>query len=74
MLLEGLEEITFSYLGADPEETETVWEESWNPEETRGVPGAVRLILQKKDRRPPVTVIARIPSLREEVRQLAQTL
>ena len=57
-LLGGVEEIAFEYLKIHPDETESPWQESWDPARDKGVPRAIRIMLRETSQKAPVYVIA----------------
>ena len=57
-LLDGVEDIGFEYLKIRPNETESPWQESWDPAFDRGVPRAVRIMVRENSRKAPIYVIA----------------
>jgi general secretion pathway protein J len=57
-LLSGMKSIVFEYLKSRPDEKESPWQESWDPEIDKGVPRAVRITLKENDKKAPVYVIA----------------
>ncbi|MCK4391144.1 MAG: prepilin-type N-terminal cleavage/methylation domain-containing protein [Desulfobacterales bacterium] len=59
-LIPGVQSIAFEYLKYQSEEEAYEWQETWDPENDEGFPGAVRIILQEDAEAAPICVIARI--------------
>ena len=57
-LLSGAYSISFEYLELAPEVSD--WQAEWTAEKDTGLPAAVRCIVQMDEKKPPITVIARM--------------
>ncbi|MFZ2630286.1 MAG: type II secretion system protein GspJ [Desulfosalsimonadaceae bacterium] len=57
-LLSGVHSVSFEYLEMVPEMSE--WHTEWNAEEDTGLPAAVRCIVRMDEKKPPITVVARM--------------
>lgn len=60
VLLSGMAQIAFDYLGEKSAGEESAWEERWEGQKTRAFPRAVRLRVKPGEDSPPLTVIARL--------------
>ncbi|WP_187149261.1 hypothetical protein [Desulforapulum autotrophicum] len=61
-LISGAVEIHFEYLPEMPDKGKVEWLESWDWNENKKMPSAVKLFIKKKSSEDPVVVIARIES------------
>jgi len=62
-LIPGVENIEFEYLGGSSEDEEqSQWQQTWDPDSDKGVPLAVKIILQEGQGADPIHVIAPIES------------
>jgi len=57
-LMSGMKSMEFEYLKERPEESESKWQKSWDPEVDKGVPRAVRITVEEDNEKPPIYVIA----------------
>ena len=57
-LMSGMKSMEFEYLKEQPDEAESKWQKSWDPEVDKGVPRAVRVTLEEDNEKPPIYVIA----------------
>ncbi len=57
-LLADVSAIAFEYLKTQPEESESPWQDAWDPEVEKGPPRAVRLTLRENENKAPIYVIA----------------
>jgi general secretion pathway protein J len=59
-LIAGLHQVTFEFLKDAPESEDAAWQSSWDSEEEKGLPRAVRVALVRAAETPPVRVICRL--------------
>ncbi len=62
-LIPAAESMSFGYWRSGKEDEAAEWQPSWDPEEEKGFPLAIRFTHTESGQRPPVQIIARIASL-----------
>ncbi|MCP4349783.1 MAG: prepilin-type N-terminal cleavage/methylation domain-containing protein [Desulfobacterales bacterium] len=60
MLIPEVQSIEFEYLKGQTEEKDFEWQQSWDPENDKGYPLAIKVILKTDEESEPINVIARI--------------
>ena len=59
-LITGADQITFEFLKDTPEDEEDTWQSAWDPENEKGLPHAIRVVLVRETEASPVRVICRL--------------
>ncbi|MCP4107125.1 MAG: prepilin-type N-terminal cleavage/methylation domain-containing protein [Desulfobacteraceae bacterium] len=60
MLIPEVQSIEFEYLKGQTQEKDFEWQQSWDPENDKGYPLAIKVILKTDEESEPINVIARI--------------
>ena len=56
-LISGIQDLQFEYLKGGEDKSETDWQASWDPSEEKGLPLAVKIILNQDEETAPISLI-----------------
>ena len=64
-LISGIQDLQFEYLKGGEDKSETDWQASWDPSEEKGLPLAVKIVLNQDEETAPINLIVPIRCQKE---------
>jgi general secretion pathway protein J len=64
-LISGIQDLQFEYLKGSEDKSETDWQASWDPSEEKGLPLAVKIVLNQDEETAPINLIVPIQCQKE---------
>ena len=64
-LISGIEDLQFEYLKGGEDKSETDWQASWDPSEEKGLPLAVKIVLNQDEETAPINLIVPVRCQKE---------